>query len=202
MKKLTAKINKVVILLTLSDVFSWGPLIIISSLSGIYLAQKLGSNAVEFVGIGTGIYYITRALFQIPVGILTDKLKKDKDEIAILIIGTLLMGFPYILYPSITQAYQYYILQFIFGLGVSLNVVNWRKLFALNVGKGMEGREYALYDTILSVSTAILSIVIGLIANIGDTHFKIVLIGSGITMMLASIWVLLITTVDGRKSRK
>ncbi|MCD4811165.1 MFS transporter [bacterium] len=201
MKETTAKINKVILLLTISDVFSWGPLIIISSLSGIYLAQKLGNDAVEFVGIGTGIYYITRALFQIPVGTLTDKLKNDKDEIAILVMGTLLMGLPFTLYPSITQAYQYYILQFIFGLGVSLNVVNWRKLFALNVGKGSEGREYAFYDTILSLSTAIISIVIGLIANMGDTHFNIVLIGSGIIMMLASIWVLLITKVNGRKSR-
>ena len=201
MKKLTAKINKVVLLLTMSDVFSWGPLIIISSLSSIYLADRLGSDAIEFVGIGTGIYYITRALFQIPVGKLTDRLKKDKDEIAILVIGTLLMGLPYILYPSINHAYQYYILQFIFGLGVSLNVVNWRKLFALNIGKGMEGEEYALYDTILSISTAILSVILGLIANLGDTYFNIVMITSGIIMMSASIWVLLIATIKGRKSR-
>ena len=201
MKNLTAKINKVVLLLTMSDIFSWGPLIIISSLSGIYLSNKLGSDAIEFVGIGTGIYYITRALFQIPVGKFTDKLKKDRDEIAILVIGTLFMGLPYILYPSINYAYQYYLLQFLFGLGVSLNVVNWRKLFALNSGKGMEGEEYAFYDTILSISTAILSVILGLIDNIGDAYFNIVMITSGIIMMSASIWVLLITTVKERKSR-
>ena len=80
--------------------------------------------------IGTAIYFLTRAITQLPIGYITDKIKKDKDEIIILIAGIILMGFPYILYPLISTPMHYYILQFVFGLGVSLNIVNWRKLFA------------------------------------------------------------------------
>lgn len=203
MKKLRLKIkkfNRVVLLLTLADVFTWGPLFIVSALSSIYLSDKLGQDTVGFVGIGTGISYITRAVFQIPVGTLTDRLKKDKDEIIILAIGAVLVGLPFIFYPFITESWHYFLLQFVFGMGISLDVVSWRKLFAVNVTKGIEGKEYAIYDTVLSTSTAILAVILGVIANVGDQYFDIVMIVSGVIMMLASLWILLIFKVKGRSS--
>jgi MFS family permease len=204
MKKIRLKIkdfNRVVIFLTLADVFTWGPLLIVTALAGIYLSDKLGRNTIEFVGIGTGISYITRAIFQLPVGKFTDSLKKDRDEIYILAIGAFLVGLSFSLYPLIKETWHYYVLQFLFGLGISLNVVNWRKLFAINVTKGMEGEEYAVYDTIVSTSTAILAVVSGLIANLGDQYFDIVMVGSGVIMMLASVWALMIGKVDDRRSK-
>jgi MFS family permease len=200
MKKVKIKFNKVVLLLTVADIFTWGPLFVISALSGIYLSDKLGRNTIEFVGIGTGISYITRAVFQIPVGTLTDRIKKDKDEIIILATGAFLTGLPFIFYPLITSTWHYFLLQFIFGIGISLDVVNWRKLFAVNVTKGIEGKEYAIYDTALSTSTAILSVILGIIANLGDQYFDIVMISAGGIMILASVWILLISKVGGRKS--
>jgi MFS family permease len=200
LKRYFQKINKVVILLTLSDVFAWGPFLIITAISAVYLASKLGENVVEIVGIGTSIYFVTRALFQVPIGLLTDKLKSDKDEIFILILGVLLMGLPYIFYPQISNPIHYYILQFIFGMGVSLNVTNWRKLFATNVDSGREGIQYATYETIMSIATAILSTLIGLVASLGEIYFDIVIVSAGIVMMLGSIWIILIYKVKKRKT--
>lgn len=203
MKKLRMRIkgfNRVVLLLTLADVFTWGPLFIVSSLSSIYLAEKLGQGTIGFVGIGTGISYITRAVFQIPTGLFTDKHKKDRDEILILALGAALVGLPFLFYPLINAPWQYFVLQFVLGMGISLDVVNWRKLFAINVTKGIEGKEYAIYDTVLSTSTAILAVVLGIVANIGDQYFDIVMVGAGLLMISASIWILLIFKVKGRSS--
>jgi len=184
----------------MADVFAWGPFFIISALSGIYLSNKLGTGSIEFVGIGTAIYFLTRAITQLPIGYITDKIKKDKDEIIILIAGIILMGFPYILYPLISTPMHYYILQFVFGLGVSLNIANWRKLFAMNIDSGREGRQYSFYETIVSLSTVILSVAVGLIANMGDMYFDLVMIASGILMMAGSIWVVLIFKFPKRKT--
>lgn len=201
MKSRLVKFNKVVLLLTISDVFTWGPLVVISALSGLYLSNRFGTDTVEFVGIGTGIYFITRGIFQIPTGSFTDKIKRDRDEIIILATGSFLSGLPYLLYPVITQPWQYFVLQFVFGLGISLNVVTWRKLFALNITEGMEGKEYAIYDSVLSISTAVISVILGIIANINDTYFSAVMIVSGIIMMSASIWGLFIFKIPNRKSQ-
>jgi len=201
-KKIFKKLNRVVIYLTISDVFTWGTFMILSALTGLYLAQKLGQNAIQFVGIGTAIYFLTRAIFQIPLGRITDKYKNDKDEILILFVGILLMGVPFIFYPYISLPIHFYLLQFVFGIGVAFNVTNWRKLFALNVDGGREGRQYALYETIVSACTAVLSIVGGIIANLGTIYFDMVISFAGIVIMLGSIWVVLIYRYEERKSRK
>ena len=195
------KFNKVVLLLTASDTFTWGPFIIVANLSSIYLANRLGTNTVSVVGIGTSIYFITRALFQMPIGHITDKIDSDKDEIFLLVLGIILMGVPFLFYPLITKPFQYYILQFIFGLGVSFNLPNWRKLFALNLDKGKEGFLYGFYETVLSISTAVFSALVGYIANLGDSYFDMSMRGVGIVMILAAVWVVLITRVN-RKSNK
>ncbi len=196
------RINKTVLYLTISDIFAWGPYNIIATLAGVYLAYKLGENTAQFIGIGTSIYYISRAVFQIPIGYLNDKYNKDRDEILLLFIGILLMGASFIFYPQISQPIHYYILQFIFGLGVSLNVINWRKLFAMNIDKGREGMQYGIYDTVLSLSTALISVVAGVVANMGSIYFDLVMCGSGIVIMLGNIWVVLVYLDKERKTYK
>ncbi len=200
LKKYTKGFNRVVLFLTMADVFVWGPFFIISALSGIYLSEKLGTGTIEFVGVGTAIYFLTRAITQLPIGYITDKIKKDKDEILLLIVGIILMGLPYIFYPQISQPIHYFILQAVFGLGVSLNLANWRKLFAMNIDSGREGRQYSFYETIVSLSTVILSTAVGLIANLGDIYFDLAMIGSGILMMAGSIWVVLLFKLPKRKT--
>ena len=196
-----SKINKVVIYLSLSDVFTWGPYTIISLLTGLYLSTKLGQDVVQFIGVGTSIYFFTRALLQIPIGILTDRLKNDRDEILFLFSGVLLMGFPFLFYPYIDNQYQYFFLQFLFGLGVSMNVTNWRKLFALNIDRGREGRQYSIYEVIMSISTAFVCMLGGYIANLGDVYFDNVMRISGIVMMLGGIWSILLYKYEERNSK-
>jgi MFS family permease len=193
-------INRVIIYLSLSDVFSWGPFTIVSMLAGLYLASKLGDDIVKFVGIGTSIYFLTRALLQVPIGLITDRFKHDKDEILILFVGVLLMGVPFLFYPYIQYAYQYFILQFVFGFGVSLNVTNWRKLFALNLDTGREGIHYGIYEMIMSLSIAILSALGGIIANQGSIYFDTVMSVAGILMMLGSLWIIMIYRYEKRRS--
>jgi MFS family permease len=199
---MSRKINKVILLLTLSDIFTWGPYTIIAALAGLYLANKLGENVIQYIGIGTSIYFITRAAVQIPLGTLTDKIKKDKDEISFLLIGVILMGLTFALYPLISKPYHYFFLQFLFGFGASLNVTNWRKLFALNIEKGKEGFNYAFYETSISIATTLLSVLVGYVASLGEIYFDTVMYLSGAVMTLAGLWVALIYTIEKRKSRK
>lgn len=189
-------------LLSLADVFSWGPYMVISALSGLYLATKLDMDAVQVIAIGTSIYYITRSVIQMPIGKITDKIKSDSDEILFLLIGAILMGLPFIVYPFISIPVHYYILQFVFGLGVSFNLTNWRKLFALNVDKNREGTQYGFYEICMSGGAAIFSALIGSLGSLGNRYFDIIIVSAGIVMLLASVWIFLIHKTDNRKSSK
>ena len=175
---------------------------VISALSGLYLATKLDMDAVQVIAIGTSIYYITRSVIQMPIGKITDKIKSDSDEILFLLIGAILMGLPFIVYPFISIPVHYYILQFVFGLGVSFNLTNWRKLFALNVDKNREGAQYGFYEICMSGGAAIFSALIGSLGSLSNRYFDIIIVSAGIVMLLASVWIFLIHKTDGRKSSK
>jgi hypothetical protein len=73
-----------------------------------------------------------------------------------------------------------------------MNLVNWRKLFARNLDRNKEGYDYAVYETALSVFTAIFSIIIGLIGGISQTYFDLTIFAIGIIMIGGCIWPLLL----------
>ena len=195
-------INEVILYLTLSDVFTWGISAIFTSLAGLYLATKFNGNVIEYIGIGTSVYFVARSAFQLPVGAICDRIKRDYDEVYLLMFGNITMGFSYLMFPIIRSAYFYLFLQFLFGMGAAFNLVTWRKLFAKNLNLGKEGKEYAGYDTIMSGLTALFCVMAGYIANQGQTYFEIVIIVIGALMLLSSIWPFLILNVNRRRSKK
>lgn len=193
-------VNRIIWYLTLSDIFTWGLFLVINSLLGIYIGKKLGLNAIEYIGIGTAIYYLTKGLSQIPIGMITDRIKKDKDDIMFLLLGNLFMSVPFFFYPIVESPLFYFVLQFIFGLGSAMNLVNWRKLFAQNLDKGKEGYNYAIYDSVFSVTGAAFSILAGFVASINQMYFDLVIVSIGGLMVSSGIWVILIYFVNNRKS--
>lgn len=193
------KINGVIAILTVSDVFTWGFYSILIILTGVYLAEKLGVHAPQFVGIGTGLYLFVRAVSQLPLGKLIDSVKRDTDEILLLSAGNVCMGMPFLFYPLIRTPQDYYLLQMMFGLGTSMNLVSWRKLFAKNLEKNSEGSEYGLYETVMSGMGMIIAFIAGSLANIGPEFFDYVFVGIGIIMILSSFSVLFVFKVRNRK---
>ena len=195
-------INRVIWYLTLSDIFTWGLYFMVNSIIGIYLENKFGGRALEYIGIGAAIYYLAKGGLQIPIGLITDRIKKDKDDIVFLLLGNILMGLPFFFYPLLQSALPYFILQFVLGLGSAMNLVNWRKLFAENLDKGREGYNYAVYDTIMSLAGAAFSLAAGYIASISQIYFDLVIVAIGGLMLSSGIWVILIYFVNNRKSNR
>lgn len=184
------KINLNIWLLTFNDVFNWGVHYVVTILIGLYLSQKLGYPAIEVVGIGAGLAYLTRGLVQIPLGLLGDRLNSLSDEILLLISGNMIMGLGVIAIVVVTEAWQYYLIQIFFGFGMTLNIVDWRKLFAKNLDVGREGLEYAVYDTSMSLAIASLSAIGGVIASLAPVYFDLVILVIGAIILVSNLWVI------------
>jgi len=178
--KVTSGVNGVIYLLTVCDIFVWGTVMVATPLLALYLSPKFGAQTVEYVGISTACYYLARGLFQLPIGALTDKIKRDHDEIIILALGCFLMAAPFLLAPLITQPWHYFILEAIGGLGASMNLNTWRKLFSQNVDKEHTGFGYGFYETIMSLATAGIGILSGYLSGINATVFEYVIFCTGL----------------------
>lgn len=182
-------LNRIIFYLTLSDVFTWGLYTVISVFAGIYLEKRFNGSAVEYIGIGISIFYLSKSVTQIPIGILTDRVKTYKDDILLLFLGNIFMAIPYFFYPILESPLPFYFLQFIMGLGASMNLVCWRKTFAKNIDVGKEGLSYAIYDTIYSLSLTLFGVIIGFVANISQSYFDLVMIVIGILMLSSAYWI-------------
>lgn len=198
----TSKLNlsKVIWVLTSSDIMVWGTASIGAPLVAIYLTSKFGELTVQYIGVATAIYFVIRGLSQLPLGILTDKIKSDIDEITLLIAGSVLMGTPYLFYPLVSEPWHYYLIQAFIGLGASLNLNNWRKLFAKNLTKDREGQTYGFYETIMSLSTALFGLLGGYISSINAEIFEIVIMSLGVMIIVGGLINVGIYTVNNRKS--
>ena len=185
----------------MSDIFTWGTIAMASPLIGIYLSNKFGDQTIWYVGVATACYFITRAIFQIPIGLISDKIHHDNDEIIILFLGCFTMGIGYILIPFITLPWQYFLLMSFIGLGSSMNLNSWRKLFASNLDKRHEGVGYGFYETIMSVSTAIISLIGGYFSSLSNSAFEIVLVTIGIAIIFGGLLSGSILLIKDRKSR-
>jgi MFS family permease len=193
-------LNKVIFLLTMSDVFTWGLFMVLTSFVGIYLSGKFGEKALEVVGVGVAFFNFSRGFFQIPIGYITDKIKRDRDDIILLSLGNIMMGIPYMLLPWVVSPIGYYIGMFIVGLGGALNLVNWRKLFAKNLEAGREGMNYAVYDTVMSIAMIIFGLIIGIVTSVGQQYFDTVIFCVGLAILLSGFWSMSIFFVTKRKS--
>ncbi|RMD77585.1 MFS transporter [Candidatus Dojkabacteria bacterium] len=185
-------LNKVIFYLTMSDVFTWGLYMVLNSFIGLYLAHKFGGQAIEVVGIGVAMFNFSKGFFQIPIGLLTDKIEKDRDDIFVLCVGNIMMGLPYILLPFITTPVFYYVAMFLVGLGASMNLVNWRKIFAKNLVKDKEGFNYAVYDTTMSASMVFFGLILGYAFSLGEKWFDLIMFLIGIGIISSGFWVVLI----------
>lgn len=193
-------LNKVIAFLTLSDMFTWGIYMVFTSFIGIYVATKFSENALEIVGIGVACFNFSRAFFQIPIGFITDRIKKDRDDIALLTLGNLLMGVPYLILPFMQAPLVYYLAMFVVGLGGAMNLVNWRKLFAKNLVEGKEGLNYGVYDTAMSTFMIIFGLIFGFISRLGESYFDAIIFGIGILIMSSGLWSVSLYFVKDRKS--
>lgn len=194
------RLNRIIWFLTVSDIFTWGFYLPLISLIGLYLSRQIDGNSVEIVGVGVGIYYIVRSLSQIPIGLIIDKIQKDRDDIFVLMAGNLIMGIPFLIFPLIQNQETFFILQAFMGLGASMNLVSWRKLFAKSLDRNREGTSYAVYDTILSLSTGIIAAIMGVIANINKSYFDFVMIFSGLVIISSVAWPVMIYIEKKRRN--
>lgn len=194
------RVNKIISLLTLSDIFTWGGFTVMSVLMGIYLSEKIGGDTARIVGVGMAIYLLFRSVIQIPLGILLDKIARDHDDILVLFLGCVLMGTAFIFYPLIERELTFYFLQALLGIGASMNLIAWRKLFAENLNNGTRGLSYGIYETAMGVATALLSLFGGLVAGRGSEYFNVVIIVLGIWVMLGGVWGGVIIFIKKRKS--
>ena len=160
-----SNINPTVRFLTASDAVLTAALGLFGPIFAVYLTQNIQTdNALEVIGIGTSIYLFTRSIGQIPLAYVIDKIKGERDDYYLLLIGNTAFIIVPILYTFITEPWQLFAIQFFYGIGAALTYPTWSAVFTRHIDKGREGIEWGIYQTMSDMAGAIAAPIGGFIA--------------------------------------
>lgn len=186
-------INPVIRLFIVSDFFVVGGIGLITPIFALFITDFISGATIETVGIATAIYLITRSVGQMPVGILIDHWRGQKDDMAILLGGTFGFALIFLSYIFIDSVAELYLVQFLYGLVAAAVLPTWYAIFTRSIDKGREGFEWSAYQTLADLSAAFTATIGSMIAaSYGFTVVFIIMasfafIGAGCLLWASSI---------------
>ncbi len=147
--------NKVIKYLVLSDLAFWSGWGLIAPIFAIFIVERIEGGSIVVVGIASAVYWFSRSLFRIPIGMFLDTLPSEKDDYFILVAGLLIaalvpFGFIFAKIPL-----HIYILQFFYALGIAMSFSGWTAIFTRHIDKGKESTEWGLDSTSIGLGAGV-----------------------------------------------
>ncbi|MBT7007223.1 MFS transporter [Candidatus Falkowbacteria bacterium] len=152
---LNFKISFVIKILILSDFLILSAINLVSPIFAIFITDKINGATIATAGIAVMIYLIVKSVFEVPIAILIDKTKSEKDDFYTAVFGILLMAVCYFFFTRIDSIWQLYVLQGFLGLSVAISFPGWSSIFTRHIDKQKEALEWSLYDVVTGVGMAL-----------------------------------------------
>lgn len=164
---------------------AWG---LLGPVFAIFLLENVAvgniAQGAKIAGFATLFYWITKAIFQIPIANYLDKNHGEIDDfwfyvIGITITGLVPFGFLFAFLP-----WHIYVLQVIHAFGMSMVVPSSYAIFIRHVDQGREAYESGLDSTLLGIGAGVAGAIGGIMA--GYIGFQMIFILTG-TLTLVSV---------------
>lgn len=184
------KINKIIQILIISDIFfntGWG---LINPIFSIYLLDKIEGGSAQVAGFSTAVYWIVKSILQVPLAKFMDKNDGEKDDFLFMVCGLFIAGLVPFGFLAATKPEHIYILQVLFAIGMAMTAPAWYAIFTRHIDKGREAYEWSLYSTMFGFATG-LSGAIGGIAAI-TVGYEAIYVFVGVFNIFAALLLLFI----------
>lgn len=191
--------NPVIRWLTISDFILASSYGLIAPIFAIFASDYIKGGNVQIAGVAMTIFLLTKSLAQIPAASIIDKIKGEKDDFWVLIIGSILTAIIPLFYILTRTPAQLFLIQFINGIVTAATFPSWMAIFTRHIDKNKEGMEWGIYFTLTDLSSAITGAVGGTLALYFG--FNIVFIGVSVISLIGSVALILIKN-EVRKGRR
>ncbi|MFA6496922.1 MAG: MFS transporter [Patescibacteria group bacterium] len=180
--------NWVIKFLTISDIFLTGARGFLTPIFAIFAVEAISGATVETIGIGTTIFLVTKSLFQVPVASLMDKIRGERDDFLMLIIGSLVSSLLPLLFLVMKTPAHFYTIQFFVGISYAFMFPSYMAIFTRHIDRDRESTEWGTYFTLVDLGCAIAAAIGGVLAV--TVGFPIVIIMTSVISFLGTILIL------------
>lgn len=167
---------------------AWG---LLGPVFAIFLLERIAvgnvAEGAKVAGFATLFYWMTKAVFQMPISKYLDKNHGEIDDfwfyvVGIIITGLVPFGFLFAFLP-----WHIYVLQIIHAIGMSMVVPSSYAIFIRHADKGKEAYESGLDSTLLGVGAGITGAIGGILA--GYIGFQLIFILTGVFTLISVIFI-------------
>ena len=195
------KVNPVVRLLTISDIFMLSAFGLISPILSIFYLRNIPGAGIETAGIASTIYLLTRSLFQLPVAHLIDRIRGERDDIFVMVIGSFFTSLVPLCYIAAHSTAHIYLIQFFYGLSQAMTYPSWLAIFTRHIDRDKAGLEWGMYYTLTDLSGATVAALGGIMAQ--KLGFAPLFVVVSIVSFFGAGWLLALRLeMDGEKKNK
>lgn len=157
-------VNRIVRFLALGDLLLWGGWGFVGPVFALFVvAQIEGANAAT-VGTAVGIYWIVKALVQIPVASYLDRTPGEKDDFYALIFSFILAGFTAMLFLLVQSSTMLFFITGLQGIAFGIYTPSWAALFSRHLDTDHNALDWALDSTTVGLAYGSAGIIGGLLA--------------------------------------
>jgi len=183
--KIKFSINKVVFFLIKADFFFFSALGLVTPIFAVFLTDKLKDGNIAVAGFATAIYWITKAIFEIPIAKFLDKVKGERDDLIFLVVGYFIVGLIHFGYTQATLSWHIYILEFFYAIAMAIAMPGWSAMFTRHIDKGKEGFEWSIEHVAYSIGTGITGALSGILVM--KYGFNMVFVIAGVVAIIGSL---------------
>jgi len=143
--------NRTLKLLMISDIFIFSGFGLVSPILAVFIKDDLVGGTLFAAGVSSAIFLITHAILQIAFAHYFN----PKDRFWMLWLGTLFIVFVPFGYIFSKSIYHIFFVQLIYGIGAGFAYPSWYSLFSSHLDRGQQGFQWSVYNSSVSVGTAI-----------------------------------------------
>lgn len=148
----------------ISESLIWSAWNAVFPIMAIYITTMVQGGTIESAGIAYSIHLVFRVIFEISIG-KTLHNASDRKKFAISVIGLTLMTIAYTGFVLSKNIWCVFGLYALLGTGIGIASPAKNSLFAMHLNKNKSASQWASYDAITFLCTAIASAVGGMFAT-------------------------------------
>jgi MFS family permease len=160
------KFNRIIWVLINSDLLIISATGFLAPILAVFLTKQIHGGSLAVVGFCTAIFWVSKAVVQVPVSWYVDKSDSELTTYNIMVAGSLMASVvPLLYYFFARDVWHIYLFQALDGVASALMVPTWLALFTKHIDKHREATEWAIYSNTSGIGYAIAAAVGGVLAE-------------------------------------
>lgn len=159
------KINKVVQKLIWADLILISGWSLIDPVFSIFIVNRIQGATIVTVGFAAAIFWFTKSILQMPVAFVLDRIKGEKDDYLVFVLGLALSSIAAFSLALSTQVWQLYLMKLIQALAFALYIPSWYSLFSRHIDKEHQSFEFSLDSTVTGITAGVMGLLSGVLVN-------------------------------------